>query len=390
MKIKTASYFSASIVLVLAFFAFVMAFFGFLPHARATDASAEAGQRLVTIYDRGEERSVITSKKTLRDVFVEIGLAIDKNDIVEPGLDDELVGKDYRVNIYRARPVVIEDDKHQVLIMSAHQTPRQIAEQAGITLHDEDQAELTQSTDLLTDGASLRLVISRATPVKLTLYGKTETIYTRAATVGELLTQKGITLAANDTLSLPRERALTPNLKLEIWRNGKQTITKEEAIDFSVKQIQDADREPGYRQVKTAGVKGKKMVTYEIIMKNGKQKSKRVIQTVVVEKAKRQVEVVGAKFTYTGGPLSSKQIAFLGNCESGMTATRNSGNGFYGAFQFMPSTWRTVAPAPYNAGLPHEAPLGAQKQAVQNLLSRSSIFTQFPGCARQMRAAGLI
>ena len=88
--------------------------------------------------------------------------------------------------------------------------------------------------------------------------------------------------------------------------------------------------------------------------------------------------------------MTEEQITALGICESGMTANRNSGNGFYGAFQFVPSTWHKVAPAPYNAGMPHEAPLDAQKQAVQNLLSKSSIETQFPGCAKKMKAQGVL
>ncbi len=87
------------------------------------------------------------------------------------------------------------------------------------------------------------------------------------------------------------------------------------------------------------------------------------------------------------GPLSTAQINFLGNCESGMTATRNSGNGFYGAFQFTIGTWNSMSTGYARADL---APLDVQIDAVQRLLSRSSIFSQFPGCARQMQAQGLI
>jgi hypothetical protein len=36
------------------------------------------------------------------------------------------------------------------------------------------------------------------------------------------------------------------------------------------------------------------------------------------------------------------------------------------------------------------APLDVQIDAVQRLLSRSSIYNQFPACARQMQARGLI
>lgn len=94
------------------------------------------------------------------------------------------------------------------------------------------------------------------------------------------------------------------------------------------------------------------------------------------------VQSVGAT-----GPLSDTQIDFLGHCESGMTATRNSGNGYYGAFQFSIGTWNSMGTGYARADL---APLEAQKDAVQRLLSRSSIWTQFPGCARKMRSAGLI
>lgn len=91
--------------------------------------------------------------------------------------------------------------------------------------------------------------------------------------------------------------------------------------------------------------------------------------------------------SYTGGPLTSDQIQFLGNCESGMTATRNSGNGFYGAFQFSLGTWNNMGTGYARADL---APLDVQIDAVQRLLSRSSIWTQFPGCALRMRSAGLL
>ncbi len=87
------------------------------------------------------------------------------------------------------------------------------------------------------------------------------------------------------------------------------------------------------------------------------------------------------------GPLSDAQIGFLGHCESGMTATRNSGNGYYGAFQFSVGTWNSMGTGYARADL---APLEVQKDAVQRLLSRSSIWTQFPGCAHKMRSNGLI
>jgi uncharacterized protein YabE (DUF348 family) len=353
-------------------------------------AAVGDGERLIMIHDRDGEQGLITREDTLREVFDEAGIRLDKNDRVEPGLDEPLVANNYQVNIYRARPVLIVDGPVKQLVMSAYQTPKQIAAHAGIELRDEDEAEVALSQDFAADGASLRMSVDRATAVKLTLYGKSETVYTQATSVADFLKEKNITLGKDDDMSLEPSTAISAGMSLSIWRNGKQTMTQEEAIPFPTEKIQDANREPSFKQVNTPGEDGKKMVTYEIVMQNGVEVSRVAIQTVVTKEAVKQVETVGTKFNYTGGPLSEAQIVALGTCESGMTATRNSGNGFYGAFQFMPSTWSKVAPAPYNGMMPHEAPLEAQKQAVQSLLSRSSIFSQFPGCAKKMRAQGII
>ena len=354
------------------------------------DPQPTSDERLISLHDRGVERTILTKARTVREALkaAQVDIA-EGQDVVEPGLDEELIATKYNVNIYRARPVTIIDGALRQRVITAHQTPKQIAKVANITLYPEDKV-VAHSGDLLVHGADTVFEIDRATPVSLTLYGKQTEVRTHVATVGELLKEKNITLGKDDTLSLPASAPITNGMQIELWRNGTQTVSVDEEIGFTTEKIQDANRDPSYHEVKERGENGKKTVTYEIEMRNGVEISRKEIASVTAKEPKKQVEVVGAKFTYTGGPLSEAQIQALGMCESGMTATRDSGNGFYGAFQFMSSTWRTVAPAPYNQGMPHEAPLEAQKQAVQNLLSRSNIFTQFPGCANKMRAQGIL
>ena len=89
----------------------------------------------------------------------------------------------------------------------------------------------------------------------------------------------------------------------------------------------------------------------------------------------------------TDSSISDAAITYLGNCEAGMNPTRNSGNGYYGAFQFSYGTWRSLNTGFDRADL---APIEVQEAAVRQLLSRSSIYNQFPACAQKMRAAGLI
>lgn len=358
--------------------------------ASAATSTNRSSQHILSIHDGGNERGVITEAKTLREAFKKANITLEKHDITEPSLDEELISGTYEVNIYRARPVIIKDGIETHKILTPYRTPKQIAKDANIDLRNEDKVKLSRSSNILSDGASEIMSIDRALSFTFVFYGKTETAFTHATNVGQMLKDKNIKLGPNDTLSIPESTPMAEGMKVELWRNGKQTITEDLDVDFPIEQIKDANREASYKEIKTAGAKGKRTVTYEVVMKNGVEESRKEIQSITIKEPQKQVEIVGAKFNYTGGPLSDAQINALGTCESGMTATRNSGNGFYGAFQFMPGTWRTVAPAPYNTMMPHEAPLDAQKQAVQNLLSRSSIYTQFPGCAKKMQASGVI
>jgi hypothetical protein len=94
-----------------------------------------------------------------------------------------------------------------------------------------------------------------------------------------------------------------------------------------------------------------------------------------------------APVTNSTSPISEDAITYLGNCEAGNNPARNSGNGYYGAFQFSYGTWKSLNTGYERADM---APLEVQRAAVKQLLSRSSIYNQFPGCAKKMRGAGLI
>ena len=370
---------------------FVLVFFLsliFNAKVRSTDNSNDKN-KLVNIYDRGVKTSVISDGAKVKDAIEKSGIILNEHDRVEPGLDSEISNVEYNVNVYRAHPVVIVEDSLKKPVVSSYQTGNEIVKEAGINLRDEDTVELQKANEL-TDGAGLKAIIKRATPINLTFFGKNEVVYTQSKTVGDFLKDRNIKLGKDDKMSHLEADALTASMDLRVWREGRQTITVEEEVAYPTEKIQDADKAPGYKEIRQAGKNGKRTATYDIVVQDGVEVSRTETNSIIITQPVKQIEVHGAKFAYTGGPLSEAQITALGTCESGMTANRNSGNGFYGAFQFTKSTWRSSAPAPYNNGDPHEAPLDAQKQAVQNLLSRSSIFTQFPGCANKMRASGIL
>ena len=87
-------------------------------------------------------------------------------------------------------------------------------------------------------------------------------------------------------------------------------------------------------------------------------------------------------------PRMARAAAVLGDvwarlraCESGGRYGINTGNGFYGAYQFHPRTWRNLG----YPGLPHQASPEMQDEAARKLQARSG-WGQWPVCSRRIGA----
>lgn len=264
-------------------------------NVKADSVEKDSGDHLVTIYDRGVKTTVLTKLSAVGEVLDKAGITIDDSDVVEPSIDEELSTTSYQVNIYRARPVVVEDGTARTRIMTAFQTPEQIAASAEVDLYPEDETEIKQASDILSDGAGDIMTIDRAIALEVDLYGKIITMRTQAATVGDMLVEKDIELSANDRVSVDLSMPITADLKLRIWREGKQTVNQDEEVDFETEQIHDADKPVGYKEVQTAGVKGQKTVTYEIEIQNGQEVARTEIASIVTIQPKKEVIVIGTK-----------------------------------------------------------------------------------------------
>lgn len=78
---------------------------------------------------------------------------------------------------------------------------------------------------------------------------------------------------------------------------------------------------------------------------------------------------------------SSLDAAFaaLRKCESGGNYKTATGNGYYGAYQFDPRTWRALG----YSGLPSDAAPEVQDEAARKLLAKAG-WGQWPACSRKL------
>lgn len=282
-------------------------------------ASNDSKERLITIYDRDSQKTFVSKATTVSEALEDADVSLESSDIVEPAKDSALVAPTYRINIYRARPVIVVDGATRNKVMTPYQTPKQIAESVGITVYPEDIAEMRLTSNLLADGASLEMIIKRATPIYVDLFGKNLSLRTQAKTVEGFLQEKDIKLSEKDRVSVALNTEIQPGMNFRVWREGKQTISEEQAVQFEVEQIRDADRPIGYKSIRTPGVLGKKNVTYEIEIVNGAEVSRREIARVTLAPASKQVEIVGAQIPgvpYTGSGQKTDWMRAAGIPES--------------------------------------------------------------------------
>lgn len=309
------------------------------------------GNKILTVFESGQKTSFKTNAKTVREALKAQKINFSKEDSVEPGLDEELTGAEYSINIYRAKPVVVEDGELKTKILTAAQTPRQIAEKAGLNVHNEDKLAFEESGNILEDGSINTLKITRAKEISVDLFGKTESFRTQAKTVEDFLKEKKIVLGKDDGISIDLKTQIANGLNFRIWRNGKQTLTVEEPTDFQTETIQDANKDSGYKEIKEAGEKGTKSVTYEVEMQNGKEISRKKINETEIKAAKKQVVIVGTKTSLPAGshtdwmsaagiPAKDQGIAnAIISQESGWQVTiMNKSSGAYGIPQALPGS----------------------------------------------------
>jgi len=83
----------------------------------------------------------------------------------------------------------------------------------------------------------------------------------------------------------------------------------------------------------------------------------------------------GVGLVFAAAPASADVFSNIRQCESGGNYSTNTGNGYYGAYQFTQGTWNSLG----YSGLPSDASAATQDAAAAQLAARSG-FGQWPVC----------
>lgn len=308
--------------------------------------------RVVQVHVEGETQVVPTRARTVEDLLDRLQIEVEEKDIVEPSLNADITDDNFQINVYKARTVLIEDEGKRMLIHTAATAPKAIAEAAGLKLFPEDIIEkrpldTLEPADAIRKGVvAERVVIARATPVSLNIFGTQVQLRTHAETVRELLAERNL---ANVSVLPAEDTKLSDNLSVYVTEPGKTLRVAEEEIPFEVEYVQDHNIAFGEEVVTQQGATGLRAVVYEIDA-NGAES---VFNEVIVRNPVKQIVSQGRRLVNinvsaqkrelmaaAGIPAAEHQYAdFIISSESGWNVTaRNRNSGAYGLCQALPGS----------------------------------------------------
>ena len=339
-------------------------------------------KRVVQIYVDGKRRDVVSSAPTVKEVLAENGVDIKNNDVVDPGMDTAINQPNYNINIYRATPAVVVDDGKFIQVVTGYRSARKIAAAAGVTLFPEDTAELTQVQDFRQSNTlGYKVIINRAKPIQLVVNNEVISLRTHDTTIGELLKEKSIEYDPADLQGLTPDTKLTAGMRIILAKISQESVIVTEAIDPGTQYVYDSGLPSGTTQVSRAGVAGSRRATYLIERQGGVETKRTLLAQEVLVAAVDQIVLKGSSVVRTGSP-SAEAWAKLRFCEAGGDYTKNTGNGYYGAYQMNISFWKTYGDNP--GILPSQASAASQDAAALRAYALRGA-NPWPVCGRYIR-----
>jgi uncharacterized protein YabE (DUF348 family) len=242
----------------------------------------------------GVKQSVPTRERTVGALLKKLNITVAARDRVEPSLSTAIVQDNFRINIYRAIPVTIYDGSATTTAFSAGATPRSIIASTGMNIYPEDRVTAQPAVNLVASHTiGTQIIINRATPITLNVYGTVLSLRTHTKTVGDLLRVKKVKLGPKDSVQPVASTPVTPNMQVFVLRKGTQIVAETQTIAAPQQVVTDESLSFGTTVVRQQGSNGTQVLTYQVNTQNGVEVSRTLLQTVVTVQPVTQIVARG-------------------------------------------------------------------------------------------------
>ncbi|GAB2479752.1 resuscitation-promoting factor [Promicromonospora xylanilytica] len=378
-----------------------------------------SAHKSVTLDVDGKVTTVETLQGDVADLLVDEGVEVTNRDAVTSGTDGALRDGGMVVVRYGHQVTLQADGERRtawVAALDADQALATLSERAG------DVALVPSRSG---GRVTLPMRLDADSPVNLVVGGKAQQVAFGAAELDDLLAENGVTVDADDKVTVerglpagPGAPAINPGAPTltvvveQVETSVERTVTR---LPFDRVTAQDPDRfEDLDPYLATEGVAGKRVTEWDVTRVDGKVVDRDKLSSTVERKPVDEVTVYGTKPRPEPEPepepepaaepapapepepepreaeepapepdapavATSGVWAALAECESGGDPTTNTGNGYYGLYQFSLPTWEAMG----GSGLPSDASAAEQTMRAQALQQQSG-WGQWPACAASL------
>lgn len=311
-------------------------------------------------------------------------IEIGEHDVVTPAPNTR-VQDGQKITIDRARSYTINENGQKREVWS---TASSLSDVMAVLRESGRDAML--AADRSTTREALPGVLGASGTVQIRFDGETVEAEAKAGqTVPEILEAAEVEVSPIDRVFLDNQGG---NLIIDITRVTRGVETTEETLEHAIVERETSDLYKGQSRVVADGADGVK-ITKRYVQTVGDETLVDILVSEEVTEPEDRIVEIGTKkrpaksASSSGGSRGGSGTgsapagvwAALAQCESGGNPATNTGNGYYGLYQFSASTWRAVG----GSGLPSDASAAEQTQRAQILQQRAG-WGQWPACARKL------
>jgi uncharacterized protein YabE (DUF348 family) len=343
-----------------------------------------ASHRCVVLEVDGVSTPVSGFERTVGDVLAAQGVSVSAHDLVAPAADQS-VADGQTIVVRTASQYKVMVDGEPVQAWSTGDSVDAVLDEVaggGAVVMAADRSTQREALPVVTASGTLPVVADGSSH---------EVEAGPGDDVTSLLAKAGVTVGPIDRVAFSQQDGRTA---LTVTRVTRGERTETQAVPFPTEERDDDTLAQGTQQVLQEGRDGQVSTTYyeetvggrtTVSVKVGESSTDPVSRILVNGTKEPQPAAAAASSSASSGSSSAGSAvggdvwAALANCESGGNPATNTGNGFYGMYQFTLGTWQAMG----GTGLPSEASAATQTAMAQRLQA-SAGWGQWPACAASL------
>ena len=259
-----------------------------------TFTSAVAWLHKSTVVDVDGQRTKVEGyARTVGDLLANEGIEVGPRDLVIPSTDQRVPGT---VVVRHARQVTVEVDGAQETVWTTAATVGEMTDDLG--LREDVRTSASRS-----DPVGRELRVSTTKTVHVVVDGQTIDAVTDGGTVRDALVDVGVVLGESDRLSVPLGATAVDGLAVVVTRAQAAGDSTTEAVPYGTQEVEDSTMVKGDKKVVTRGKAGVRTITYHVETVNGVVVSRTPIGSTVTVAPVDEVVHVGTQTVPPAPPV---------------------------------------------------------------------------------------